>query len=252
MKPSGDGFSYVNLLNGVKTNPEGWGGNIDGVYVTCCNLNGPMGLAYLPYIAVMNSNEGPVINLYNAASATAMTPGNLPVKLRIETDYPLNGSIVVAVNPQKAEKFSVKLRIPSWSKSTTLKVNGNVIQATPGTYTEIQRVWSSGDKIELILDMRCRIIQAPHGSNRAGDNFQALIRGPVVLARDENMDPDYNKPITFLSKDGYIDIIPEPPTLQRTRMQFLVPSADGPVPMMDYASVNSWKGKHVCTWIPKK
>jgi len=24
MKPAGDGFSYVNLLNGVKTNPEGW------------------------------------------------------------------------------------------------------------------------------------------------------------------------------------------------------------------------------------
>ncbi len=31
MKPSGDGFSYVNLLNGVKTNPEGWGGIVNGV-----------------------------------------------------------------------------------------------------------------------------------------------------------------------------------------------------------------------------
>jgi uncharacterized protein len=252
MKPSGDGFSYVNLLNGVKTNPEGWGGNINGIYVTCCNLNGPMGLAYLPFVAVMNSREGPVINLYNAALATAVTPGNKPVKLLIETDYPLDGSIRIAVNPQEAEKFAVKLRIPSWSGSTSLKVNGKSIQVTPGTYAEIQRLWSPGDKIELILDMRCRIIQAPHGSNRAGDNFQALVRGPIVLARDENMDPDYSKPVTFLSKDGYIDIIPEPPSLGNTRMQFLVPSADGPVHMTDYASVDSWKGKHVCTWIPRK
>src|SRR5205085_2454158 len=29
MKPQGDGFSYVNLLNGVKTNPKGWGATID-------------------------------------------------------------------------------------------------------------------------------------------------------------------------------------------------------------------------------
>ncbi|MCE5227868.1 MAG: glycoside hydrolase family 127 protein, partial [Porphyromonadaceae bacterium] len=71
MKPEGDGFSYVNLLNGVKTNPRGWGQVVNGVYVTCCNLNGPMGLAYIPYVAVMNADPGPVINLYNSGTNTA-------------------------------------------------------------------------------------------------------------------------------------------------------------------------------------
>ena len=28
MKPAGDGFSYVNLLDGVKTNPAGWGAKV--------------------------------------------------------------------------------------------------------------------------------------------------------------------------------------------------------------------------------
>jgi uncharacterized protein len=252
MKPSGEGFSYVNLLNGVKTNPEGWGGNIEGIYVTCCNLNGPMGLAYLPFVAVMNSKEGPVVNLYNAATVTALAPDNMPVKLAIVTDYPKTGSIVIAVEPQKAGKFSVKLRIPSWSELTSLKINGKPVQATPGTYADIKRLWAPGDKIELLLDMRCHIIQAPHGSNRAGDNFQALIRGPVVLARDENMDPEYNKPVTFVSKAGVIDVIPESPTLPGTKMQFLIPSTDGPVHMVDYASVDNWSGKHICTWLPKK
>ena len=48
MKPGGDGFSYVNLLNGDKVTNHGWGWNFDGLPVTCCNLNGPIGLAYIP------------------------------------------------------------------------------------------------------------------------------------------------------------------------------------------------------------
>ena len=40
MKPSGDGFSYVNLLNGNKVVNYGWGWHFGDFYVTCCNLNG--------------------------------------------------------------------------------------------------------------------------------------------------------------------------------------------------------------------
>ena len=84
MKPEGDGFSYVNRLNGSKTITTGWGGIIDDVHVTCCNLNGPMGLAYLPYVAVMNSAEGPVINLYNASVSTASSPKGKPFDITID------------------------------------------------------------------------------------------------------------------------------------------------------------------------
>ena len=149
MKPSGDTFSYVNLLNGVKTNPEGWGAKINGVHVTCCNLSGPTGLAYLPCIAVMNSRTGPVINLYNAGTATALTPASRPLRLDLATDYPKSGSVVITVTPQQPEKFSVRLRIPSWSASTKLKVGRKTLKATPGAYAEINRRWSAGDKIEL-------------------------------------------------------------------------------------------------------
>ena len=251
MKPEGDGFSYVNLLNGVKTNPRGWGDVINGVYTTCCNLNGPMGLAYIPYIAIMNSDSGPVINLYNAGTANALTTKKHPVRLDILTDYPVSGNVVVRVSPKYSEIFSIKLRIPSWSKSTVLKVNGKSIPVNSGTYAEISRKWSPGDKIELNLDMRCRILDAPHGSNRAGDNFQALIMGPVVLSRDENIDDNYNRPVSVISKNGYVSIIAEEPLIKGTKMQFRVPVDNGFISMVDYASVNNWNGKHICTWIPK-
>lgn len=251
MKPGGDGFSYVNLLNGVKTNPQGWGGRIDGVDVTCCNLNGPMGLAYIPFVAVMNSVAGPVINLYNAGTAAFLTPAQHEARLDIETGYPASGTVLIKVMPSSAERFTIRLRIPSWSKATVLKVNGKKQAVSPGTYKELDRSWSPGDKIELTLDMRCRILHAPHGSNRAGDHFVALVRGPVVLARDENIDAHYNQPVHILSKDGYVKVKPVKPALPTTRLQFLVPTKQGSMMMVDYASVNNWNGKHICTWLPE-
>lgn len=251
MKPTGDGFSYVNLLNGVKTNPEGWGAKIEGVHVTCCNLNGPMGLAYLPFVAVMNSRTGPVINLYNAGKAIASTPAGRSADLQIATDYPRTGNIAVSVTLQAPEEFTIRLRIPAWSATTSLNVNGESVAVAPGKYAEIRRMWKTGDKLELTLDMRCRLLDSPRGSNRDGDNRQALVRGPVVLARDENIDPDYDKPVAIQAKDGYVDITPVPPTAKGARMQFRVPTETGSIQMVDYASVDNWNGKHVCTWLPK-
>lgn len=251
MKPEGDGFSYVNLLNGIKTNSQGWGGTIEGVQVTCCNLNGPMGLAYLPYVAVMNSMSGPIINLYNAGSAVVSIEKGPEVKLELETDYPLSGKVKISVYPDSPQKFSIKLRIPQWSLNTMLSINNKPVETIPGTYAEINRKWEKGDQIELQLDMRCRLINAPKGNNRAGDNFQALVQGPIVLARDENMDEHYNEPVSIISKDGYVEIIPEKVTLPGTQMQFRVPTTQGYVSMVDYASVNNWNGKHICTWLPK-
>ena len=250
MKPSGDGFSYVNLLNGVKTNPEGWGGMVEGVYVTCCNLNGPMGLAYLPYIAVMNSASGPVINLYNAGSATALTAGKKNVRLDISTEYPLSGDVVVSVTPKNPEKFTIRLRIPEWSKSTVLKVNGEAVSVVPGNYAAIARKWSAGDKITLSLDMRCRVINSLPGSNRAGDNFQAVVRGPIVLARDENMDKNFNQPVTIQSKDGYVEAVSETSNTLNNKLLVKIPTNDGFIQMVDYGSVDSWSGKRVFTWLP--
>lgn len=250
MRPTGDGFSYVNLLNGIKVNGSGWGWRFDDLHVTCCNLNGPMGLAYIPFVAVMNSEKGPVINLYNEGIAKVLSPANKPIDLKIITDYPLTGKILIQVTPYTRERFSLRLRIPSWSKATILTVNGKAVQVEAGKYANIDRQWFIGDQIELQLDMRCRLMDAPHGINREGDNFRALIRGPIVLARDENIDVKYNEVVNIVSKNNYVDLVPEKPT-GATRMQFKVPTDGGFIRMVDYASVNNWNGKHICTWLPK-
>ncbi|MBZ4189907.1 beta-L-arabinofuranosidase domain-containing protein [Niabella beijingensis] len=252
MKPEGDGFSYVNLLNGVKTNRTGWGGMISNVYVTCCNLNGPMGLAYLPYIAVMRSASGPVVNLFNAAAASMMLPSGNRLQLQIRSAFPQNGMVRIRVHTTKKEAVPVKIRIPSWSERTRVTVNGTTYKAVPGTYLEIKRNWNNDDEILMQLDMRCRILEAPRGSNRKGDHFMALRAGPVVLARDENLDPHYNEPVTLVHKNGVVAA--KTVNAAGTHYQIImeVPTAKGAVKMVDYASVNNWNGTHICTWIPDK
>ena len=254
MKPSGDGFSYVNLFNGEKVTNYGWGTTFGSLPVTCCNLNGPMGLAYIPFVAVMESDRGPVVILYNAARAELSTPQGDSLSLRIETDFPLSDRVLVRVDPHAASLFTLSLRIPSWSERTVVKVNGKKVRSVePGAYLSLERIWKPGDRVELAFDMRCRLLDAPRGSNRAGDSFQALVWGPIVLARDENIDPDYDEPVRVVAgKDRVVRVKRVAPTLASTRLEFEVPTDDGPIRMTDYASVNGWEGAHICTWLPVK
>lgn len=252
MKPTGNGFSYVNLLNGTKVNDHGWGWHFDDLHVTCCNLNGPMGLAYIPYVAVMNSDNGPVVNLYNQGDFKFETPRKRSGTIAIETDYPVSGNVQFNLILEKVEAFTIRFRIPKWSERTQLRVNNEKIEATSGTYVEINRKWGPGDKITLTLDMRCRVLDAPRGSNRAGDNFQAVVYGPVGLARDENMDSNYHEPVRLQSKNGYIEAEQVDPAKDNIKLQFSVPVGEGEyITMIDYASVDNWNnGMHVCTWLP--
>lgn len=253
MKPDGRSFSYVNLLNGAKVTDRGWGTNIDGRAVTCCNLSGPCGLSYLPYIAAMQSKEGPVINLYNAGTVSAKTAAGNDVRLEIVTEYPRANEVKISVNPDSKEKFTVKLHIPSWSENTYVAVNGKYVgEIKAGKYLDLERGWKPGDSIYIIFDMRAKLIKASeNGRNPEGKYFQAVQWGPLVLARDENIDPDYNKPVKIVADDnGEVKVRIVDAERPGTRMQFLVPTTEGEIKMVDYSSVDCWKGKHIQTWLP--
>ena len=255
MKPDGRGFSYVNLLDGEKVTNKGWGWEFGGKRVTCCNLNGPMGLAYIPYVAVMQSADGVVLNLYNAMTAKARTPSGASVEVSVVTDYPLSGKVCVAVAPAAAEEFVVRMRIPAWSASTGVRVNGTAWngKAVLGKYLEMRRVWKAGDVVELDFDMRCRLLKGPRGVNRAGDNRVAVAYGPVVLTRDEDVDSGYDGAVHIVaSDDGTIKARRITPAPNGARIAFEVPTSDGAIVMTDYASADCWDGSHVRTWLKVK
>ena len=252
MKPEGDGFSYVNLLNGEKVTNKGWGWKFPSGPVTCCNLNGPMGLAYIPFVAVMQGKGGPVVNLYNAGTVTAKTSSGDEVRLAMEGDLLDDDGWRMSVVPSREDAFAISLRIPSWSERTAVSVNGkNVGEVKPGQYLDLSRTWRKGDRVAIKFDFKARLLKAPHGSNRAGDRFQAVVWGPIVLARDENTDAEYSKPVTVKADaSGIVDIKRVVPACAKHRLEFRVPTETGEIAMCDYTSVDGWNGKRIQTWLP--
>lgn len=252
MQPDGGGFSYVNMLNGQKVTNVGWGWNFNGLPVTCCNLNGPTALAYIPYTAVMQTGRGPVVNLYEKLTAEVKTPRGRDVKLSMDTRFPLDGNVNITLDESPRELYDITLRIPSWSEGTKVEVNGKPVSGfREGEYFPISRKWRKGDRISLTLGIRCRLVKAPvGGSNPEALNRVALMYGPVVLSRDENIDPKFDQPVSIIHDvRGYVDAKPVKPTLQGTLMEFEIPTRAGSIRMTDYASVDGWKGKRICTWM---
>ena len=253
MKPDGDGFSYVNLLNGEKVTNKGWGWTFASGPVTCCNLNGPMGLAYIPFVAVMQAQDGPVVNLYNAGTAVAKTASGGKVHLKAEGDLLDMDGWRIIVSPAREESFTISLRIPAWSEKTSVTVNGESVgTAAPGKYLKITRPWRAGDKVAVTFDFKARKLDAPVGRNHASAPFQAVTWGPIALARDENTDPNYAAPVAIqAAADGTVAVERITPSSPAHKLEFRVPTKDGFITMCDYASVDGWNGKHVQTWLPK-
>ncbi|MBR4167197.1 MAG: glycoside hydrolase family 127 protein [Bacteroidales bacterium] len=254
MRPDGKGFSYVNLLNGPKVTNSGWGTVIDGLPVTCCNLSGPTGLAYIPYVAVMQAKEGPVVNLYNRGVYRTVTPDGRYLSLGIDTAYPKEGDVKIAVFPSGSGAFSIRLHIPSWSEATVVSVNGKPVEnVVSGSYLSLDRDWKAGDEIRISFDMKARLIMAREGRNPRGKDFQAVQWGPLVLARDEGIDPGYASPVRIIADaDSVVDVKRVAPERAGTRVEFLVPTVDGTIRMVDYSSVDCWDGGHIQTWLPLK
>jgi len=145
----------------------------------CCVANAPRGFLQAAECAVMTSPEGPVVNLYLPGIFKSPLPSG--GELIVQTDYPESGTVNIRVNPARTQEFSVALRIPDWSKRTTIKVNGTPLTGIePNSYFKINRTWASGDRIELQFDMRGRVTRFLD----ANQKFMAIECGPVVLARD--------------------------------------------------------------------
>ena len=253
MKLDGTGFSYVNLLNGHKVTNVGWGWKFPSGPVTCCNLNGPTGLAFVPYYAVMQGVRGPVVNLYEAFEATAYG-GGTTVGLEAKKGLFEDGIWRLEVSSEEPCRFPLRLRIPAWSGKTDVRVNGAEVETVrAGGWLELDRTWSRGDAVEIAFDFTARLVPAPHGSDRAGDGFAAVTWGPLALCRDENTDPEFDKPVRIVAADdGTVAVRRVAPTHPTHRLEFEVPTADGPIRMTDYASQDGWNGKRIMTWLPTK
>lgn len=256
--PSGSWCTYDTPLNGIRAPSYH---QINFQYRTgtpelnCCSVNGPRGHGLLRDWAVMQDEGGVYLNYYGAGSVVLQGPDGRSFTVTQETAYPAEGKIVIRIAPlQKDGNLEIRLRIPAWSRHSTVQVEGEMLSLRPsaGSYLKLGRDWSDGKSITLQLDLQPRhwTGEAPAYAGRA-----AFFRGPLLLAYD----PYFNA--KEIGDYGSIDAAafdPQPITPKRSRRPGAYPpiglwsvktAEGGTVTLCDFASAGA-HGTAYEAWVP--
>lgn len=198
----GKSFFYTNAMqvtNGfthkeLEKTRSGW------FECSCCPTNMARFLPSLPGYIYAQNGSSVYVNLFISSAANLNVNGQT-VTITQQNNYPWNGLLNIAVKPQKAEVFTIRIRIPGWARQQAipsdlyqfegaasakyqLTINGKPVkyQIEKG-YAVITRKWSPGDKLTLNLPMAVQKVEA-NTALTADAGKVALQRGPLVYCAE--------------------------------------------------------------------
>jgi uncharacterized protein len=228
-----------------------------GMNINCCNANGPRAFMMLPAFAVMAGQNEVFINMYGQSESDIQLNNGSRAEIDQNSKYPAGSDVKITVTPQKPENFTISFRIPQWSRNTVMTINGEKVEGiVPGTYKKISRTWNSNDIIILKLDMTGRLMTL--------DGYQAITRGPVVLARDTRFGDGFIYESAVVKENaGNVDLVTSSNKPDGVWMSFTAPLVLGTdlegefrnprqVNFCDFASAgNTWgEDSRYRVWIP--
>ncbi len=165
---------------------------------TCCPTNLMRIIASLTSYLCSTDKRGNIrIHIYDSYTVEAKQ-----CKLTLDTNYPFDGRIKIAVTPQSSNDFSIYLRIPDWAESFCASVNNSELSVDKENgYIEIKRFWSDGDIIELTMPMPIKFIAAhPHVINDY--HRLAITRGPLIYCLESVDNSDFDS-VHLLAVDSH-------------------------------------------------
>jgi len=142
----------------------------------CCTGTGSEEYAKLTDTIYFHDDDSLYINLYVASQLEWPQKG---ISLRQETKFPEQQGTTLVISAKNPVQIEINLRIPYWASGGSVKINGDPLLAfsSPSSYLALNRVWKSGDRIELSLPMGLHTAPMPDDQT-----VQAMMYGPLVLA----------------------------------------------------------------------
>ena len=199
MKDDGSEISKYSPLEGHRSRGE----DQCGLCINCCNANGPRGYALIPKTAMTFKDNSLSVNLYLPMEAS-FASGRNSVGVKVETGYPVDGKVRLSLDARKMSEFSLALRVPSWSEGKfAVTVNGEAQDCVPDNgYVKICRKWKGGDVVEIDMEIKTKVVEL--------NNMQAVVRGPLVFARDSRFADGFVDESAVIQKDenGCVDAVP--------------------------------------------
>ncbi len=187
----GDRFFYGNPLASKATHErKEWFGT------ACCPSNISRLVASLgDYIYAKSANRI-WINLF-VSSYTKIKLADNEVGVSMQTSFPLEGEVKIALNPSTQKKFALHIRIPSWAGSEPVsgnlykylnehqfniffRVNGKKVEVKiEKGYAVIEREWTVGDEVSFSLPMEVKRVISREEVSQNKDRV-ALQRGALI------------------------------------------------------------------------
>jgi DUF1680 family protein len=145
----------------------------------CCSGTFPQLTADYGISSYFRTPKGIAVNLYTP-SRVSWKQGAATVALTQLTSYPNSNETTLSIKADRAEHFTIALRIPTWAgPSSRVLLNGRSadLHPVPGSWLNIDRTWKNGDSIEFSIDMPLRIVPL----DPQHPDLVALMHGPVAL-----------------------------------------------------------------------
>jgi DUF1680 family protein len=195
-------FFYPNPLesDGKYRFNKGRAGRAPWFGVACCPGNISRFLPSVPGYVYATKGDALYVNMFIAGEAKADLDGQV-VTIKQETRYPWDGNVALTVEPEQKEEFTLSVRIPGWARSRPvptdlyaypergeaapfIRVNGKsvAIDMDKG-FARVRRVWTKGDRVEVVLPMEPRRVTA-HALVKDDAGLVAVERGPLVYCAE--------------------------------------------------------------------
>jgi DUF1680 family protein len=191
----GNKFFYTNPLAASDEYPYDlrWmGGRVKYISKSnCCPPNTVRTIAEVSDYMYSIGDDGLYINMYGGNTLATKLKDGSPIRLEQQTNYPWDGNISITIKEAPATPLSIHLRIPGWCKGHRFKVNGKdvfILNKRDG-YRIYNKIWKTGDKIELMLDMPATLIES-NPLVEETRNQVAVKKGPIVYCLESADLPD--------------------------------------------------------------
>lgn len=143
----------------------------------CCTSNMHQGWPkFASHMWMSDAAGGLAAVSYAPCHVQTSVADGVAAEVRVSGQYPFRDEVTIELVLERSATFAISLRVPEWSISPSLLVNGETIILNPAKgYARIEREWQDGDKLLLKLSMEVRTVSR---------NLYAVSveRGPLVYA----------------------------------------------------------------------
>ena len=171
--------------------------------VPCCPSN--LSRTWAALGKYLYSTESGDLWVHQYAGSEAELELGVPVRVEMASSLPWHGNVHLQVIPASPARFTLHLRVPSWTQEPQFRINGrplglpSQIAPDPGKgvcgyspqrayYVPVSRTWSAGDLVEIEFPLPI-VIRRTHPRVRSGRGRVALSRGPVVYCLESVDNP---------------------------------------------------------------